>query len=193
MDVDDITGTWDYSRLPANVYVGEGCYLESKASFRRFRSRCEPGLVIGNRVRAYTWTAFTVEPGGRLEIGDDTTLVGAVFWCAEHIIVGRRVTISYNVMVADSDFHPRDPILRRRDAIALAPHGNPEDRPPLLTKPVVIEDDAQIGIGAIILKGVRIGPGARIGAGAVVTADVPAGALVVGNPARIVGQAEVPV
>ncbi len=191
MDIDEITGAWDYSELPANVYVGEGCYLESKASFRRFRSRREPGLVIGNRVRAYTWTAFTVEPSGHLEIGDDSTLVGAVFWCAERITVGRRVTISYNVMLADSDFHPRDPVLRRRDAIAVAPHGNPDERPPFLTKPVVIEDDAQIGIGAIILKGVRIGARAQIGAGAVVTADVPAGAVVAGNPARIVEWAEV--
>jgi 2,3,4,5-tetrahydropyridine-2,6-dicarboxylate N-succinyltransferase len=52
--------------------------------------------------------------------------------------------------------------------------------------PVVIEDDAWIGIGAIVLKGVRIGAGARVGAGAVVARDVPAGASVEGNPARVV-------
>jgi len=50
-------------------------------------------------------------------------------------------------------------------------------------RPVVVEDDAWIGIGAIILKGVRIGAGARIGAGSVVTSDVPAGGVVQGNPA----------
>jgi acetyltransferase-like isoleucine patch superfamily enzyme len=48
---------------------------------------------------------------------------------------------------------------------------------------VVIEDDAWIGIGAIVLKGVRIGAGARVEAGAVVTRDVPSGATVAGNPA----------
>ena len=51
---------------------------------------------------------------------------------------------------------------------------------------MIVEDDAWIGIGAIILKGVRIGRGARIGPGAVVTADVPAGAAVAGHPARVV-------
>jgi acetyltransferase-like isoleucine patch superfamily enzyme len=50
---------------------------------------------------------------------------------------------------------------------------------------VIIEDDVWIGIGAIILKGTRIGRGARVGAGAVVTRDVPAGATVAGNPAQM--------
>jgi acetyltransferase-like isoleucine patch superfamily enzyme len=53
---------------------------------------------------------------------------------------------------------------------------------------VVIEDDVWIGIGALVLKGVRIGTGSRVGAGAVVTSDVPPGTMVAGNPARIVPQ-----
>jgi maltose O-acetyltransferase len=63
-------------------------------------------------------------------------------------------------------------------------------RPPLVTRPVVIEDDVWIGIGAIILKGVRIGNGARIGPGAVVTRSVPAETTVMGNPARAVPKSE---
>lgn len=51
---------------------------------------------------------------------------------------------------------------------------------------IVIEDDVWVGTNAIILSGVRIGKGAVIGAGAVVTKPVPPGAIVVGNPARIV-------
>ncbi len=47
------------------------------------------------------------------------------------------------------------------------------------------EDDASIGSGATILCGIRIGKGATVGAGAVVTRDVPPGATVVGNPARV--------
>jgi len=50
----------------------------------------------------------------------------------------------------------------------------------------VIEDDVLIGAGACILGAVRIGRGAQIGANAVVLADVPAGAVAVGVPARIV-------
>ena len=51
--------------------------------------------------------------------------------------------------------------------------------------PVVIEAGADIGIGAILLPGVTVGRGAQVGAGAVVTSDVPAYAVVAGNPARV--------
>jgi acetyltransferase-like isoleucine patch superfamily enzyme len=51
--------------------------------------------------------------------------------------------------------------------------------------PVVLEDGCDVGIGAIILPGVTVGKGAQIGAGAVVTRDVPAYAVVAGNPAKL--------
>jgi acetyltransferase-like isoleucine patch superfamily enzyme len=100
-------------------------------------------------------------------------------------MVGKRVILSYNVTVADCDFHPRDPAQRKQDAIANAPEGDLSQRPALVSRPVVIEDDVWVGIGAIILKGVHVGAGARIAAGSVVTTNVPAGASVVGNPARV--------
>lgn len=49
----------------------------------------------------------------------------------------------------------------------------------------VIEDDVEIGAGAIILGGITIGAGAKIGAGAVVTKDVPPGFTAMGNPATM--------
>ena len=52
--------------------------------------------------------------------------------------------------------------------------------------PVVVEDDVLIGANAVVIEGVHIGKGAVVGAGSIVTSDVPAGAVVVGNPARIV-------
>jgi maltose O-acetyltransferase len=56
-----------------------------------------------------------------------------------------------------------------------------------IARPVEIGANAWIGGGSIILGGIRIGNDAIVGAGAVVTRDVPAGATVVGNPARLVG------
>jgi acetyltransferase-like isoleucine patch superfamily enzyme len=186
MDFGEIRGDWDYGTLPPNVRVGRDCFIERKASFGRFRSEQDPGLVLGDRCRIYTWTTFNVEPTGTVLVGEDSVLVGAVFMCAERIEIGRGVIVSYNVTIADSDFHPRDPEMRKQDAIANAPEGDRSRRPALVTRPVTIEDGAWIGIGAIILKGVRIGAGARVGAGAVVTRDVPSGAHAQGNPARTI-------
>ncbi len=188
-DVSEITGNWDYRTLPENVRIGRDCWFERKGSFSRFRSTRNPGLVFGERVRVYAWATFNVEPQGLVEIGDDAVLVGPVFMCAERITIGKRVVISYNVTIADADFHPADPAARKRDAVANAPQGDRSLRPPYATRPVTIEDDVWIGIGAIILKGVTIGRGARVGAGAVVASDVPAGKIVAGNPGVVVGEA----
>jgi acetyltransferase-like isoleucine patch superfamily enzyme len=181
-----VTGEWDYATLPANVHLGRDCWIERPQSFERFRSTRVPGAVFGDGVRVYGWTVFNVEPSGVVSVGDETVLVGAVVICQQEIIVGRRVVVSYQVMIADSDFHPRDPAQRRLDAEGSAPSGDPRDRPPIESRPVRIGDGAWVGIGAIILKGVEVGPGARVGAGAVVARDVPAGSTVEGNPAQVV-------
>jgi acetyltransferase-like isoleucine patch superfamily enzyme len=185
-EFNDIKGTWNYKDLPPNISIGRECWFERKQSFERFRSKQDLGLKIGNRVQVYTWTTFNVEENGLIEIGDDSILVGAIFMCANRITIGNRVVISYNVTLADSDFHPVDPTERKHDAIANAPYGNKNLRPQIITKPVIIEDDAWIGIGSIILKGVKIGQGARVEAGSIVTSDVPARVVVRGNPARII-------
>ena len=184
-EVQLITGSWDYATLPPNVRIGKDCYLERRDSFKRFRSKRNPGLLLGDRVSVYTWTEFNSESASLIEVGDDSILVGAIFMCAEHISIGKRVIISYNTTIADSDFHPIDPKQRQRDAIANSPFGDQSARPKIVSDPVIIGDDVWVGIGSIILKGVRIGSGARIGAGAVVTRDVPENAYVSGNPGRV--------
>ena len=183
-EADAITGRWDYLSLPANVRVGKDCYIEREASFKRFRSKQPEGLILGDRVIIYTWTEFNIEPEGSLIVGDDSILVGAVFMCAEKVRIGKRVVISYNVTIADSDFHPIEPEARKLDARLNAPFAKKTARPPILTSPVEIEDDVQIGIGAIILKGVHIGRGAIVQPGAVVSKNVPSGTTVGGNPAK---------
>ena len=89
------------------------------------------------------------------------------------ILVGEGVMIAANVALYSYD------------------HGMAPDQPirkqPLTAKgPISIENEAWVGTAAIILSGVTIGEGAVVAAGAVVTRDVPAGAIVAGNPARIV-------
>jgi acetyltransferase-like isoleucine patch superfamily enzyme len=98
------------------------------------------------------------------------------------------VVAGWNVTIADTDFHPVSPAERIADAIAVSPLGDVRNRPPVLRLPVIIDDDVWIGPSATILKGVHIGSGAFIEPGSVVVRDVPAGAHVMGNPARIVPQ-----
>lgn len=57
--------------------------------------------------------------------------------------------------------------------------------PAVVAKPIVIEDGAWVGMHAVILPGVTIGQGAVVSAGSVVTQDVPANTLVIGNPATV--------
>ena len=185
-DVRTVTGEWDYRTLPPNVRFGRGCWIERPQSFERFRSTRMPGAILGADVVVYGWTVFNVEENGLVTVGDGTILVGPVFMCHQEIVVGRGVVVSYQVTIADSDFHPRDPAQRRRDAEASAPFADPSTRPETESRPVRIGDGAWIGIGAIVLKGVEIGEDARVGAGAVVARNVPAGVTVEGNPARVV-------
>ncbi len=56
---------------------------------------------------------------------------------------------------------------------------------PLMFKEVIIEDGCDLGVGATILPGVRIGEGAIVGAGSVVTKDIPAYHVAAGVPARV--------
>ncbi|OWV79849.1 maltose acetyltransferase [Rhizobium sp. R635] len=86
------------------------------------------------------------------------------------VVIGDRTMFGPGVQIYCAEHH-KDLTLRRA-GIEIA-------------RPVEIGSDVWIGGGAIILGGVAIGDGAIVGAGAVVTKDVPAGATVVGNPARI--------
>jgi acetyltransferase-like isoleucine patch superfamily enzyme len=92
--------------------------------------------------------------------------------------------ISWQVGIADSDFHPLDPVERRTDAEALAPYLRERPPRPLLRSArVVICDNVWIGMNATILKGVTIGENAVVAAGSVVAKDVPPNTVVAGNPA----------
>ena len=116
----------------------------------------------------------TVGHGAEIVIGDDVGVSGCTISAGKSIVIGNRVLVGSGAVITDGDAHPIDPEERRSGVLC--------ER-----RPVVIEDDVFIGARAIILKGVRIGRGAVVGAAAVVAKDVPPYSVVVGNPARIVG------
>jgi acetyltransferase-like isoleucine patch superfamily enzyme len=182
-----VENDWWAQPIPENVVWGEGLYLETAQIFRFMRSKRVRAVELGAHVSCYAGVSFALGENGSCRVGDFTLLNGALIMADERIEIGAHCLVSWNVGIADSDFHPIDAAQRRIDTMALAPfYKNRPPRPPLRTAPVIIKDNVWIGMNAIVLKGVTIGENAVIAAGAVVSRDVPANVVVAGNPAVIV-------
>ena len=180
---------WWKEPIPPNVVFGEGFYCESAQIFRHLKSKAPHAVVLGDHVSCYAGCSFAIGVNGSCTVGDFTLMNGALVMAEERIEIGSHCLISWNVGIADSDFHPLAPAQRIIDAHALAPFF--KDRPPrpaLRTAPVIISDNVWIGMNAIILKGVTIGENSVVAAGAVVTKSVPANVVVAGNPAVVTKQ-----
>ena len=115
---------------------------------------------------------FLCDYGYQIRVGARTFAnVGLVALDVAPITIGEDVQIGPNVQLL-TPTHPLEPEPRRAKWEA--------------AEPIAIGDNAWLGGGVIVCPGVTIGPDAVVGAGAVVTRDVPAGALAVGVPARVV-------
>lgn len=144
------------------------------------KALCETGHV-GPRTRI--WAFAHILPGAT--IGADCNICDGVF-IENDVQVGDRVTIKCGVQLWDG--------VRLGDDAFVGPNATftndhfPRSRQYQDTAlQTIVEPGASIGANATILPGLRVGRAAMIGAGAVVTQDVPHHAIVVGNPARIVG------
>ncbi len=147
---------------------------------------CHPNALcesdqIGDGTRI--WAFVHVLPGA--VIGKDCNICDGVF-VEGNVVVGNRVTVKSGVQLWNGT--------RLADDVFVGPNATfTNDRFPrsgqhLESFPeTVVEAGASIGANATLLPGVRIGSGAMVGAGAVITRSVPPNAIVVGNPARIVG------
>lgn len=180
-------GRWLHGDLPAAVQAGEGSVISGELAFKRFRTRRTPGLILGAHC-TMDGVQFAVGDEGVIEIGAYSYFTNAVLLCELALQIGSYVVIGWNATIADTDFHPIAPALRVADAVACSPLASGRQRPPIVCRPVVIEDDVWVGPNATILKGVRIGAGALVEPGALVTRDVPPRSRVGGNPAEVIGR-----
>jgi acetyltransferase-like isoleucine patch superfamily enzyme len=180
-------GYWTDGDLPHNAEVGQNSIIMAPHAFKRFRSRCEPALRIGENC-TMDGVHFSIGTAGRIEIGDHCYFTNALLLCEEQIQIGNYVVLGWNVTIADSDFHPIAPAERLVDTEACSPLNPGRSRNQhIVCRPVVIENDVWVGPNATILKGVRIGQGSFIEPGAMVTRDIPARSRVLGNPAVVIG------
>lgn len=119
--------------------------------------------------------------GRRCFIGGNTRI-----WASNKIEIGNDVLISHNVHIVDTNVHELNYVERAKGFLEIIYNGHPIHKPNIQDSPIVIGNNVWINFNSIILKGVTIGEGAIIAAGSLVTKDVPAFALVGGNPASII-------
>lgn len=135
-------------------------------------------ISLGNNVYVGHYAILKGYHRGEMTIGDHTWIgQGSFLHSAGTITIGSAVGIGPNVTILTS-VHEEGPL----------------DRPVLFGAlrfgEVIVGDGCDIGVGAILLPGVRIGEGTIIGAGSVVTRDIPAFSVAAGNPARVLRDRE---
>lgn len=139
------------------------------------RNRENGTIVIGDRCRIDHGVRLVAAREATLSLGDDTEIgLYSVFNCGADVTVGRLCMIAGFAYVQSSNHG-----LKR---------GIPIKRQDHVRRPIWIGEDVWLASHASVLAGVSIGDGAVVGAKAVVTEDVSANAIVVGVPARPVGE-----
>jgi acetyltransferase-like isoleucine patch superfamily enzyme len=158
------------------LVVGDGCAILAGAVVFA-GGRLASGVIVGDqacvRERVVVGDQSVVGRGALVE--NDVT-IGARCKIQANAYITAYTTIEDDVFVAPSVVTTNDNFM-----------GRTEERHALRRGPT-IRRRARIGGGAVLLPGVEIGEEAFVGAGAVVTQDVPARAVVVGNPARVIRQ-----
>lgn len=140
----------------------------------------ENGAVIGDNTRVWAWAHVL----GGATIGSDCNLCDHTF-VENGVTIGNRVTIKCGVSIWEGITIEDDVFIGPSVTFTNDKFPRSKQYPTEYCK-TIIEQGASIGANATILP-VTIGAHAMVGAGAVVTKKVPPYAIVVGNPARIVG------
>jgi acetyltransferase-like isoleucine patch superfamily enzyme len=152
--------------LGSNVVIDDNCLIDAKGQTNR-------GIRIGNGVFIGRNTILSCKDGD-IELQDGANIgFNCELFSASRVTIGRSVLMAAYTYVIGGDHDFSDP---SRPVLAQA----------RTSAGVTIGDGAWLGAGAKILDGVRVGDHAVVGAGSVVREDVPAYAIAVGIPARVV-------
>lgn len=145
-----------------------------------------PDVKLGKDVRIFHFVnMYGCSIGDRTKVGSFVEIqkgsfIGADCKISSHTFVCEGVTIEDQCFIGHhvvfiNDKYPQ----------SVNPDGSMQTEEHWVCVPTLVKKGASVGSGAIILCGVTIGEKAIIGAGAIVTKDVPDGATVAGNPARL--------
>lgn len=161
-----------------------------KEYFVHDSAQVSPRARLGRGAKIWNWVQIREDA----DIGENCILskgvyvdfgvtIGANSKIQNHVSVYHGVTIERGVFVGPhvcftNDLYPR----------AINPDGSPQGATDWTITPIRVCEGASIGANSTILPGVTLGRFCLVGSGSVVTRDVPEFALVVGNPARIIGR-----
>ena len=155
-------------RIGDNVVIDDNCLLDAKGDANR-------GIAIGSGVFVGRNSILSCK-NGDIDLADGANVgFNCEVFSASRVTIGRDTLLAAYCYVIGGDHDFSDP------SAAVLEQGRRSEG-------VSIGAGAWLGAGAKILDGVTIGDGAIVGAGAVVRDAVPAGAIAVGMPARVVGQ-----
>jgi acetyltransferase-like isoleucine patch superfamily enzyme len=162
---------------------------EAKAGLDRFNATTDfdarqalQAELLGSCGQSIIMSPVTWEYGKHVHIGEAVFInFDCIFLDGADITIGDGTAIAPRVqfLTAGHPLHPTERITR--DPLTGKRNGGYA-----INAPIVVGKDCWIGAGALILAGVTIGDGTTIGAGSVVTKDIPAGVLAVGNPCRVI-------
>ena len=159
----------DEVKVGNNVKIGKGCLIED---YCQLGDNC----IIGEKCKIH-----------RNVFIDNNVIIGSFVKIQNNNSIYEGVTLEDGVFVGTNvsftnDLYPRS--IRHSD-------GAPVTSKDWTLYPTTVKKGASIGAGAVIRCGITIGEWAMVGCGAVVVEDVPPGATVVGNPARIIQSKEI--
>lgn len=130
-----------------------------------------------------------IERSGHVNIGNNCYIGDDVIISAHAgINIESNVLIAHGVQIFDNISHPLDANERARHYQAIL--AGERHAPDIPAAPVIIENDAWVGLNSIIMKGVRIGARSIVAAGSVVIDNVPMDTTVAGNPAHTIRGAQ---
>ncbi len=157
----------DNLNLGAHTFIGDRVVI-----FQRHEGK---SIAIGDRVKIYRDTTLETGWGGSLKIAEDASIhprcqINAYVAPIE-IGVGVMIAPNCSLYSYNHGVKPDEPI---------------RNQPMESNGPIIIGEEAWLGVGVIVMSGVRIGKGAVIGAGSLVTRDIPDNAIAVGVPAKVV-------
>ncbi|MBK5269381.1 MAG: acyltransferase [Bacteroidia bacterium] len=183
-----IDDDWFSKGVPDNVKIAKHVYLDTSYGFAAFHSLLPDAMTIGEGSGCYDRASFIVGKKGKVEIGEFNILNGSTFICNESIKVGSHCMFAWGSVITDSWIYDQNLNIEQRKKILYSTSKGQLRLLPLdiESNPVVIGDNVWVGFDAVILPGVKLGRGCIVGSKSVIAENIPAYAIVAGNPSRII-------